>query len=102
MSKFSEYVDRGKRQHGDKFTASELDPRFVQFYNSGARVKIDIGGTGEHILTGTIGATTGWRPCFLLMRTSRSVGSMWTLGPKDKIVAVQDWRGRYSPFYAVA
>ena len=83
---YAEYLADKKRQHGDKFDPSELDQRFVPYFRTGQRIKVETCGL---IITGTVGVTTGWRPVFLLIRTSRSVGSSWTLGSKDKILAVQ-------------
>lgn len=74
----------------DKFDASELDRRFLGYFESGQRIKVNTCGM---VLTGTVGVTTGWKPCFILMRTARSRGGSWTLGPKDVILAVK--RGRF-------
>lgn len=68
---------------------SGLNPAFDQYYHAG-RVRVRFSDGVE--LTGTIGRTTGWRPCYLLMRRSSDFGSSWTIGPNDRIVAVQ--RGR--------
>ena len=89
MTKYDEFVARKQREYGEKFDASALDSRFIPYFNNGTRVKIE---TLGETLTGTIGVTTGWKPCFLLMRTSRSAGSIWTLSANDKIIAVK--RGR--------
>lgn len=89
MRSYVEYITRSKAKHGPRFSETELDRRFRSFYETGQRIKVETCGM---VLTGTVGVTTGWRPCFLLMRTSRSLGSPWTLGPQDKILAVQ--RGR--------
>jgi hypothetical protein len=86
MENYQEYLKRGKSQHGSRFDTSDLDPRFVPFFRTGQRIKVETCGT---FLTGTVGVTTGWKPCFLLMRTKRSMGSPWTLGPADRLVAVQ-------------
>jgi hypothetical protein len=66
---------------------------FANAYTSGDRVRVRFG-TGEDAeeLTGTIGRTTGWRPCYLLMRRSSDTGSVYTIGLDDRIVAVK--RGR--------
>ena len=86
MKNYSEYIARAIRTHGTKFDATSLDQKFVPYFESGQRIKVET--CGEE-LTGTIGVTTGWRPCFLLMRTSRAMGSSWTLGERDKITAVK-------------
>ena len=86
MPSYNEFIARQKRQFGEKFDPSCLDQRFVRFYESGNRIKVDTGGM---VVTGTIGVTTGWRPVFLLMRTARSLGSVWTLCEKDVIIGVK-------------
>lgn len=85
--KFDKYIERAKSQHGDAFSRAGLDKRFIPFFNSGERIRVEFK-HGE-VQTGTIGVTTGWKPCFLLMLKSNSVGSVYTLGKDDTIVAVQ-------------
>ena len=84
MSRYESYVNRGKAQWGSKFTASELAKNFIPAYNSQERIRVKFH-TGE-VLSGTVGATTGWRPSFMLMLRSNSLGSSWLLTSKDKIV----------------
>ena len=80
---YADYVERKQREYGEKFDPSDLDPRFVPYFNSQQRIKVHtLGAT----VTGRIGVTTGWKPCFLLMRTSRSRGSEYTLGQNDTIL----------------
>lgn len=90
MGRYNDYLARQTVRHGDKFNPGGLDSRFVPYFEMGTRVKVRTCGMD---LTGTIGVTTGWGPCFLLMRTARSAGSSWTLGPKDAILAVK--RGKH-------
>ena len=96
MRNYQQYVEGKRREYGDKFSAAALDRRFVRYYESGERIKVNV---GEMEITGTVGVTTGWAPTFLLMRTSRSLGSIWTLGQKDKIIAVKRSR-KYVPVAA--
>jgi hypothetical protein len=94
-NKYQQYIEKKSREYGQKFDASDLDERFIRFYHTGQRIKIRTRcGT---ILTGTVSATTGWRPCFLLMRTVRSIGSPWTLGSGDEILAVKHGT-KYIPY----
>ena len=94
MTKYDDLVARKQREHGDKFDTSDLAPQFVPYFNGGERVRVRFS-HGEE-LTGTIGVTTGWKPAFLLMRTSRSTGSPYTLGKDDEVVAVKfHWAGEY-------
>jgi hypothetical protein len=82
--KFGEFLSRKKEEYGSKFDSSDLSQKFVSSYNSGERVKVKFR-YGE-TKTGTVGVTTGWKPVFLLMLTSRSRGSSHTLSDKDEIV----------------
>ena len=94
-TRFEVYIASKRNQYGDKFDASQLATQFVQFFNSGKRVKVafnDSEGDAYETHTGTIGVTTGWRPCFLLMRRSSDHGSAWTLKAIDTITAVQHGR----------
>lgn len=86
---FPAYCARKRAILGERFDPSDLDPRFVPYFESGERIKVETCGL---IRYGTVSVTTGWRPTFLLMRSSRAMGSPWTLGPRDKILAIQ--RGR--------
>jgi len=92
MRSYQDYVQNKRREHGAKFDASELASQFVPYFESGQRVRVRFA-YGEE-MTGTIGATTGWKPCFLLMRTSRSIGSPWTLGKDDQVVEVTKYQPR--------
>jgi len=86
---YADLVLRGRSHYGDRFSESDLAPRFRRYYESGERVRVRFS-YGE--ATGTIGATTGWRPAFLLMRTARSIGSSYVLSERDTVVAVKHGR----------
>jgi len=90
VTKYQAFIERQREKYGDKFSEAGLRPQFIPFYNSGQRVRVRLDESLE--LTGTIGATGGWRPCFLLMRTSRSLGSPWILERDETVTAVK--RGR--------
>ena len=68
---------------------ADLDMKFVPYYGSDERIKVKY---GDEVITGTVGVTTGWKPVFLLMLRSDSVGSIYTLGKKDKIIGVRKVR----------
>ena len=88
--RYIDYVKRGRGKWGDKFSESSLSRQFIEFYNSGERIKVRMS-WGE-ILTGTVGVTTGWVPSFMLMKTRRSMGSSDLLSDRDTPIAVK--RGR--------
>lgn len=84
MRDYKEFLERKKRQYGDKFDASDLAPQFIPYYENGKRIEVKF--SYNEVKRGTIGITTGWRPVFLLMLTKRSIGSSYTLREADKIV----------------
>ena len=43
----------------------------------------------------TLGKTTGWRPCLLLLHNSRSLGSSRTVNAPDLVYTVQNWKEVY-------
>ena len=87
-AELDEYLESKTRQYGNEFDASDLAPQFAPYYHSRYnRVKVQFS-YGE-IRTGWIGATTGWKPAFLLMAQSRSIGSSDLLGQNDRIIAVK-------------
>ena len=90
MSEYTEMIDRKRREHGEKFSDAELWPQFRPYYRTGERIRVRSASGYER--TGTVGVTTGWRPAFLLIRTSRSLGSSDVLNADDTIIGVK--RGR--------
>ena len=92
-TKFDGFCDKKRRLYGDKFDASELDARFVEFFNSGERIRVWVD-IFDKAMSGTVGVTCGWRPRFLLMRRRTDRGSSITLGPKDKILGFKG-QGEY-------
>lgn len=87
MGRYADYLARGRARHGERFTPPPAADRFARYMNSGQRIKVRMS-YGEEV-TGTVSASTGWGPVFLLMRTSRSMGSTHTLGDRDEVVAVK-------------
>lgn len=51
---------------------SNLDPRLDNYYENKQRVEIEF--TYGNKAKGTIGKSTGWKPVYLLIKTSRSMG----------------------------
>lgn len=91
MRNYSDYLARGKHQHGDRFTAAQLAPRFIPYFTSGQRIRVvTTYGSGEtYTRTGIVGATTGWVPAFLLMHRSSDHGSSDVLSDRDVVTHVQ-------------
>ena len=82
---YDNYIAKKRGQYGDKFDDSELNPEFIPYYHTEQRVEVQ---WGSEKVRGFIGATTGWRPCFLILRTKRSISSCYTIGKDDKILRV--------------
>jgi len=77
MTKYEEYLARGRAKHGERFNPPAPTGEFVDAFNSGERVTVQFG-YGE-TKRGTIGITSGWMPCFLLMLRRDSIGSTYTI-----------------------
>lgn len=90
---FQDYLSRKRHEYGEKFDVSHLDDRFVRYFQTGERIKVEIYGEVKH---GTVGVTTGWRPAFLLMARSNCIGSTEILDAKARILCVQKGR-KYVP-----
>lgn len=90
-SKGSYHYSPGDRE-GHLMDYSSLDAagQFKPYFR-GPRIKVTTTYPDGETFTrfGTVGVTTGWRPVFLLMKRSDSVGSSDVLGPDDKVVAVK-------------
>lgn len=92
MRNYQETIRTRKDKYAN-FDESALAPEFIPYFNSQERIKVQFE-YGE-IKTGTVGITTGWKPCFLLMLTKRSIGSSWGLSSKDTIIGVKKKGGKY-------
>lgn len=94
MKNYGEFLRRQQSEHGAKFDSSDLNADFILAYESGKRVEVlfrtSNAGKVYEAKRGTIGVTTGWKPCFLLMLRSNSSGSTWTIGKKDAIARYID------------
>ena len=86
MNDFTSYIDRKRAQYGEKFDPSDLTQPLIRFWENGQRVKVSAYGEER---TGTIGVTTGWKPCFLLMARRNCYGSSYPLNRDTRIVAVK-------------
>ena len=83
MTKYNDLIARKSSEYGAKFDASDLNPAFIDYYNSGERIEVEIYGAKER---GRVGITTGWKPVFLLIHRISDRGSSTTLGNGDKFL----------------
>lgn len=86
MKNFQSYIDRKRKEYGDKFDPSDLSPHLVRYYESGERIEVKTA-YGE-TKRGRVGITTGWKPVFLLMPRVDSSGSSETLTPACEVLKV--------------
>lgn len=70
--------------NGHKLDESNLATKFKEFYESRQRVIVKTP-WGETI-RGYVGKTTGWRPSYLLVNNTRSLGSNELLTDKYEVV----------------
>ena len=85
---YNAVISRRKMEYPGSFDACNLNQSFVHAFESQDRVTVEFrtaDGTVYETKRGRIGVTTGWKPCFILMLTTRSIGSMWCIGPNDRI-----------------
>jgi hypothetical protein len=85
-----QYVARRKAEHGDKFDASDLYPNFIWHFNAGRNRRVKVAFADGRVKWGTIGVTTGWKPCFLLLHNRYSRGSSETIGSGDQVIDYKD------------
>jgi hypothetical protein len=81
---FNDYLIGKKAEYGKKFNSKDLAKKFVPYFESGQRIEIKTE-YGE-IKRGYVGVTTGWRPAFLLISRSNSLGSSELLSNKTEIL----------------
>ena len=89
-SHYTDMLARFQQRWGEAFDPSGLDMRFADFY--GTRTRIGVRWSNDHdepTKFGTVGVTTGWRPCFLLIRRSSDHGSSELLDTNMDIVMVK-------------
>jgi len=87
MSRYTDMVARKTREHGDKFSAASLNPAFIDAYNNGDRYRVLVRSfPSEKPIWGYIEATSGWVPCFLLIRRRGQHGSSETIRAESVIL----------------
>lgn len=75
-----------RKKFGNKADISDLAEKFAEYWITGERIKVKF--VYGEVKSGKVGITTGWKPVFILMLTSRSRGSSYTLAKEDKIIAI--------------
>jgi len=85
MTKYQAFCARKRQEYPDTFSEEHLNPIFIHAFNEGDTYRVHVD-RGYEKVWGYIGITTGWAPCFLLMRRRGQHGSSETIGPSDKII----------------
>jgi len=91
MRNYLETLEYKKQSYGKKFSEKGLNREFIPYFENGARIEVSFRNSSNkeyETKRGTVGITTGWKPCFLLMLTTRSHGSSYTIGKNDKVLRV--------------
>jgi len=83
MRSYKETIEQRRRKYEEKFSDKSLNKSFIPYYENQERITVDFGYEKKR---GTIGITTGWVPCFLLMLRKDSRGSSYTIGENDRVV----------------
>lgn len=88
MSKYSDYCTRKAAEYGDKFSTDELNGAFIDAFNNGNRYRVLVDfGYGVKPVWGYVGVTTGWKPCFLLMRRRGQHCSSETIKSEARVIS---------------
>ena len=88
MTNYEKLISNKTKEYREKFDCSDLNVDFIKYFNSQERITVsfcDSEGKECEVKRGRIGVTTGWKPVFLLMLTTRSIGSVWAIGKNDKV-----------------
>jgi len=83
---YKEFIKRKKEEYGSKFNTSDINEKFIPYYESQQRITIGFG-HGE-VKRGTVGVTTGWKPAFILILTKRSKSSSYIIDNDCQILAI--------------
>ncbi len=91
MTRYEELISRKRREYGDKFDTSALAPQFVEAFNKAPDYRVAIPSPAHNIEEGKkawgyVGVTTGWKPAFILMRSTRNYGSSVVLDSQTQIL----------------
>jgi hypothetical protein len=94
---YADLVRHFEERYPRQFDDSELWPQFRTWVGYDGRIEV----SGEHRAgqrrTGYLGVTSGWRPAFILVARSDSMGSSDVLRKDDEVIARQRADGKYHP-----
>lgn len=89
-SKIATYISRKIEMYGHDFKVDALASKFVAHFNAGPTRRVKVRFPSGETIWGYVGITTGWVPCFLLMRRRGQIGSAVVLSEQDEIVGQKD------------
>lgn len=93
QTRFANYIARRQADSdadGKTFDPSDLNPNFISHYNAGERRRVKVQFQDGTVKWGRVGATTGWKPCFILLHNRQAMFSHVTIGEGDRIVDYKD------------
>lgn len=86
MTRYEEFCMRGRSRYGSQFNTSSVAQKFVGYYNSRERIRVQF--PGHSTMDGYVGVTTGYTPVFILVYNRRSLGSSIVLDDEFNLVKV--------------
>lgn len=87
-SRYTDFVIRAKKAHGEKFDDSNLSNQFILAYENELRIEVRF--ESGAVKRGRVGVTTGWKPSFMLLLRKDSIGSCWLLNDKTYLQKILD------------
>lgn len=88
QSRFTDFIIRAKKAHGEKFSDANLSNQYVLAYENNLRIQVRF--ENGIVKRGRVGVTTGWKPSFILLLRSDSIGSCWMLTDKTYLEKILD------------
>lgn len=86
MTRFETYCQRQRMLYGERFQPP-TGQHLIDAYNRDRDYRVQVQLSDDRMAWGYVSLSTGWQPTFLLMRSTRAIGSSTTLDHIDKIVA---------------
>jgi hypothetical protein len=93
MTRFEMYCQRQRMLYGERFQAP-TGQQLIDAYNRDRDYRVQVQLSDGRLAWGYVSLSTGWVPTFLLMRSTRAIGSSTVLDHSNKIVASHWLRAR--------
>ena len=86
MTRFESYLYNKRNCIGSIFDDSDLTSQFIPYFNSQARIEVK--SPNGYTRRGRVAATTGWKPCFILIHRISDHGSSDVLTSEDTVTRI--------------